>query len=193
MFMGHFGAAGGTPRRRGEAGTGDGGGGGGGGGGNNNSQASGSSRPPARLLRRGSLRRRKESAALRGPGLGRPRGPRPRRPPAQRGEKGVPPPPARPRPRRPPQPGAARPPARGSPGRSCCETVVLLASSVCPLMDEAKSLWVPHLVGMGFDFIVIAPASYHLTVAASLSLDMEYLFFFSWFQHPPVNGCSTAS
>ena len=30
---------------------------------------------------------------------------------------------------------------------------------------------------MVFDFFVIAPLSYHLAVASSLSLDMEYLFF----------------
>ena len=39
-----------------------------------------------------------------------------------------------------------------------------------------SSLWVPHLVGMGFDFIVLAPPSCHLAVASSLSLDVEYLF-----------------
>ena len=44
---------------------------------------------------------------------------------------------------------------------------------------------------MGFDFIVLAPPSCHLAVASSLSLDMEYLFF-SLFQHPSVDGCSTA-
>ena len=34
-------------------------------------------------------------------------------------------------------------------------------------------LWVMHLTGMGFDFIVIAPL---LLTAASLSLDVAYLF-----------------
>ena len=38
-----------------------------------------------------------------------------------------------------------------------------------------SSLWVTHLVGMWFDFIVIA-SSYDLTAASSLSLDMGYLF-----------------
>lgn len=90
----------------------DGGGGGGGGGGNNNSQASGSSRPPARLLRRGSLRRRKESAALRGPGLGRPAARAPTTPRHRAGKKGVPPTP-RPPPAR--GPGAPRNPARRDP------------------------------------------------------------------------------
>ena len=40
-----------------------------------------------------------------------------------------------------------------------------------------SSLWVTHLAGMGFDFIVLHP-SYHLVTASSLSLDMRYLFFF---------------
>ncbi|XP_027407992.1 wiskott-Aldrich syndrome protein homolog [Bos indicus x Bos taurus] len=112
MFMGHFGAAGGTPRRRGEPEprlhhSSDGGGGGGGGGGNNNSQASGSSRPPARLLRRGSLRRRKESAALRGPRIGRPAARAPTTHRHRGKKKGVPPTP-RPRPPAAPAPPATR-------------------------------------------------------------------------------------
>ena len=54
-----------------------------------------------------------------------------------------------------------------------------------------SSLWVTHLAGMGFDFIVLHP-SYHLVTASSLSLDMRYLFFFfGGFQHPPVGGFST--
>ena len=85
----------------------DGGGGGGGGGGNNNSQASGSSRPPARLLRRGSLRRRKESAALRGPGIGRPAARAPTTHRHRGKKKGVPPTP-RPRPPAAPAPPATR-------------------------------------------------------------------------------------
>ena len=38
-----------------------------------------------------------------------------------------------------------------------------------------SSLWVAHLAGMGFDFIVICP-SYHIAVTSSLSFDMEHLF-----------------
>ena len=43
---------------------------------------------------------------------------------------------------------------------------------------------------MRFDFIVIAPLLPY-PEASSLSLDMGYLF--DGFQHPPVDGCSTAS
>ena len=43
------------------------------------------------------------------------------------------------------------------------------------------------MAGMGFDFIGLH-LSYHLVVA----LNVGYLFFSS-FQHPPVDGCSTAS
>ena len=54
-----------------------------------------------------------------------------------------------------------------------------------------SSLWVTHPVGVGFDFIVIAPLQ-----------PSHYLFFFVFgcvvsssvgFQHPFVNGCLTAS
>ena len=47
-----------------------------------------------------------------------------------------------------------------------------------------------------WDLILLCLRSpYHLVVASSLSLDMEYLFFFliDGFQHPPVDCCSTAS
>ena len=43
---------------------------------------------------------------------------------------------------------------------------------------------------MRFDFIVIVPLLPY-PAASSLSLDMGYLF--DGFQHPPVDGCSTAS
>ena len=39
-----------------------------------------------------------------------------------------------------------------------------------------SSLWVTHPVGIGFDFIVLAPF-YHLVVASPLSLDMGCLFW----------------
>ena len=52
-------------------------------------------------------------------------------------------------------------------------------------------MWVTHLTGKGFEFIMIVP-SYHLTATSSLSLDMGHLFF-GGLQGPPVNGCSTAS
>ena len=38
-----------------------------------------------------------------------------------------------------------------------------------------SSLWVTHLEDMGFDYIT--NLSYYLFVAASLSLDVKYLFF----------------
>ena len=38
-----------------------------------------------------------------------------------------------------------------------------------------SSLWVTHLEDMGFDYIT--NLSYYLIVAASLSLDVKYLFF----------------
>ena len=44
---------------------------------------------------------------------------------------------------------------------------------------------------MGFEFITIT-LPYCLAAASSLSLDMGHIFF-GGLQHPPVNGCSTAS
>ena len=54
-----------------------------------------------------------------------------------------------------------------------------------------SSWWVTHLAGMGFDFIVIVPllpshCAFFFVFGCGTS-------FFSGFQHPPVNGCSTAS
>ena len=43
----------------------------------------------------------------------------------------------------------------------------------------------------GMDFILLCP-SYHLTAAYPLSLNIRYLLF-GGFQHPTVDGCSTAS
>ena len=54
-----------------------------------------------------------------------------------------------------------------------------------------SSLWVTHLVGMGFVFIMIVPC---------LPSHSSFFFvfghegsFFGGFQHPPADGCSTAS
>lgn len=127
----------------------DGGGGGGGGGGNNNSQASGSSRPPARLLRRGSLRRRKESAALRGPGLGRPAARAPTTPrPRGGGKRSASDPPAPRLPAAPAPPATRRgeTPARGSRGRRC-DLFIYFQSKMSepepPVGWKALSLWRP--------------------------------------------------
>ena len=51
-----------------------------------------------------------------------------------------------------------------------------------------SSLRVTHLVSMGFEFIMIMP----LLQSCCNSLDVRYLLF-GGLQHPPVNGCSTAS
>ena len=51
-----------------------------------------------------------------------------------------------------------------------------------------SGLWVTHLAGMGFDFIVIVLL---LLSRGFLSLDMGD--FFWWFPCPPVNDCSTTS
>ena len=53
-----------------------------------------------------------------------------------------------------------------------------------------SSLWVTHPMGMGFDFIMIAPllpsnCCFSLVLGCGLS-------FLGGRQHPPVNGCSTA-
>ena len=51
--------------------------------------------------------------------------------------------------------------------------------------------WVTHLVGMEFDFIIIAP---FLPSRCGLFFIFGHgVSFFGVFQHPPVNGCSTAS
>ena len=53
------------------------------------------------------------------------------------------------------------------------------------VMQLFSSLWVTHLEDMGFDYI--ADLSYYLIVAASLSLDVKYIFlvdsnlFCQWF------------
>ena len=56
------------------------------------------------------------------------------------------------------------------------------------------------MVGIGLDFIVLAlllPFGHSFFFVVALSLDMVFffvcLFFFDGFQHPPVDGCSTAS
>ena len=54
-----------------------------------------------------------------------------------------------------------------------------------------SSLWASHLVGMGFDFIIIVPflpsrCGFFFVFGHGVS-------FLGVFQHPPVNGCSTAS
>ncbi|XP_054424604.1 actin nucleation-promoting factor WAS-like [Pteronotus mesoamericanus] len=90
MFMGHLRAAGGTPRRQGEAGmprlhhSSNGGGGGGGGGGNNNSQAAATAAAASAV---------DPSAAEKSPPPSRSRArPRPRPvPPPPGAKKGVPP------------------------------------------------------------------------------------------------------
>ena len=48
-----------------------------------------------------------------------------------------------------------------------------------------SNLWVIYPVGVGLGFIMIA--------ASPASLNMGVSFFLGGFQHPPVNGCSTAS
>ena len=53
-----------------------------------------------------------------------------------------------------------------------------------------SSLCVTHLAGMGFDFIVIVPL---LPSLCSFFVFHSGVSFFVGFQHPPVNGCSTAS
>ena len=51
-------------------------------------------------------------------------------------------------------------------------------------------LWVAHLMGIGFDFILVAP----LLLPPYFSFVLGCVVsFFGGFQHPPVNGCSTAS
>ena len=64
----------------------------------------------------------------------------------------------------------------GSPGWEAWHGVLNLQDSrITSLVLLFSSLWVAHLAGMGFDFIVICP-SYHIAVTSSLSFDMEHLF-----------------
>ena len=51
-------------------------------------------------------------------------------------------------------------------------------------------LWVAHLEGTGFDFIVFVPP---LTILFQLICVWTCGIFFWWFQRSPVSGCSTAS
>lgn len=102
--------------------------------------------PPARLLPCGSLRRRKESAALRGPGLGRPAAPRPHHP-GPEGEKGClrPPPPAPAAPRAPRNP-ARRDPSPAAPGPKVRFIYLFPVEDVgaeTPVGWKALSLWKP--------------------------------------------------
>ena len=48
-------------------------------------------------------------------------------------------------------------------------------------------LWVSHLVGMGFDFIMIVPL---LPSPSGFFVTGHWVSFFGGFQHSPVNGCS---
>ena len=54
-----------------------------------------------------------------------------------------------------------------------------------------SSLWVTHLVGMEFDFIIIVP--FLPSRCGFFFIFGHGVSFFGVFQHPPVNGCSTAS
>ena len=55
-----------------------------------------------------------------------------------------------------------------------------------------SSLWVTHLAGMGFDFIMIVvpllPSCYSFFFVFGCGVSL-----FGSFQHPPVNDCSTAT
>ena len=54
-----------------------------------------------------------------------------------------------------------------------------------------SSLWVTHLAGMEFDFIVIVLLL--LSPCSSFFVFGRGVFLFDGFQCPPVDGCSTAS
>ena len=79
-----------------------------------------------------------------------------------------------------------------SPGLETCRGIQILSNSGrTSLVLLFSSSWVTHLVGMGFDFTVIA---------ALLPSCWSFFFVFGFresfigvFQHPSVDGCSTAS
>ena len=79
-----------------------------------------------------------------------------------------------------------------SPGwETWCRVQNLHSSERTSMILLFSSLWVTHLAGMGFDFIVIVPLlPSHCTFFFVFGCGVSY---FSRFQHPPVNGCSTAS
>ena len=58
------------------------------------------------------------------------------------------------------------------------------------LVSLFSTVWGTHLAGVGFDCNVIVPLLL-LFAASPLCLDTG-MFFFGGFQHPPVDGCSTA-
>ena len=55
-----------------------------------------------------------------------------------------------------------------------------------------SSLWVTHPGGMGFDFIVIVPLLLSRCVFFFVFGCGFFVVVFGGFQHPPVDGCSTA-
>ena len=82
--------------------------------------------------------------------------------------------------------------------QSLCQ-ILRLGSQVQNLHNSVRtslillfsSLWVIHVAGMGFDFIMITPVlpshfSFFFVFECGVS-------FFGEFQHFPVDGCSTAS
>ena len=79
----------------------------------------------------------------------------------------------------------------GSPGwETWCGVQNLHSSARTSLVLLFSNLWVTHLAGMGFDLIMIVPflpscCGFFFVFACELSS--------FGFQHPPVNGCSTAS
>ena len=79
-----------------------------------------------------------------------------------------------------------------SPGwETWCGVQNLHSSERTSMILLFSSWWVTHLAGMGFDFIVIVPLlPSHCAFFFVFGCGMS---FFSGFQHPPVNGCSTAS
>ena len=78
-----------------------------------------------------------------------------------------------------------------SPGwEASCRVQKLHNSARTSLALLFSSLWITHLVGLGFSFYCDRSPP-RLAVTSSLSLDVGCLFF-GGFQHPPVDGCSTA-
>ena len=76
-----------------------------------------------------------------------------------------------------------------SPGWEAWHGVLNLQDSRRTLVLLFSSLWVTHLAGMGFDFIVIVPL-------LPYSCNFFFVFghgasVFGRFQGPPVGGCST--
>ena len=79
----------------------------------------------------------------------------------------------------------------GRPGMPPCVHGVTNSWTWLNNCTTTTSLWVTNPAGMGFDFIVIVPL---------LPSPCRFFFvfghgesFFGRFQHPPVDGCSTAS